>query len=155
MSSPRPHAADPLEGVERTSEDAQNGKIAAINAGYYEDPFVKAFVPVLGPNPGPLINRGHYLRVAAVGSLCEQFLDTVPLQLAQIISLGAGFDTRFWQLSASGRRPRLYVELDRPAVTSHASKWTGVPCRCTWRGLLCVPGTLPDSRRSLYAVSSS
>lgn len=113
-------SAPVLDGVGRTSEDAARGKLAAVSAGYYSDSFARAFVPegLAGRSPGPLLNRGHYARVAAVGSICEQFLSAVPLDEAQIISLGAGFDTRFWQLCAIGRRPRLFIEIDQPAVVA-------------------------------------
>ena len=70
------------------------------------------------PSLGPMMNRGQYVRVAAIGSLCQQFLHAVHGHDAQIVSLGAGFDTRFWQLAQTAEAPRLYIELDQPAIVS-------------------------------------
>jgi O-methyltransferase involved in polyketide biosynthesis len=46
----------------------------------------------------PLINRGYYARVAAVQTLVSQFLDHVKGNKAQIVSLGAGFDTTYFRM---------------------------------------------------------
>ena len=94
-----------LDGVARTAYDAARGKVAASSRGYFGDEFAHCFCAE-GPTPGPLINRGHYVRVAAVGSVCEQFLHAARGHEPQIVSLGAGFDTRFWQLAAAGEAPR-------------------------------------------------
>ena len=105
-----------LDGVARTAYDASRGKVAAVARGYFGDDFARCFCAE-GPSPGPLINRGHYVRVAAIGSLCEQFLHAARGQQPQIVSIGAGFDTRFWQLAAAGMAPSLYIEVDqRPIV---------------------------------------
>lgn len=50
----------------------------------------------------PLINRGTFLRTVAVDAACEQFLNASSSRDGrQIVSLGAGFDTRFFRLVAS------------------------------------------------------
>lgn len=109
-----------IGGVERTAYDASRGKAAAAARGYFGDDFTHHFCG-LGPSPGPLINRGQHVRVAAVGSICEQFLAATRGHDAQIVSIGAGFDTRFWQLSATGEAPRLFVELDQPLIVARKS----------------------------------
>ena len=101
-----------LDGVARTAYDASRGKVAAVARGYFGDDFAHCFCAE-GPSPGPLINRGHYVRVAAIGSVCEQFLHAARGQQPQIVSIGAGFDTRFWQLAAAGMAPSLYIEVDQ------------------------------------------
>ena len=117
----RDTAAD--EGLAQTAEHAARGKALAVSEGYWPDAFARHFVPphaLHGPSPGPMINRGQYARVAAVRSVCEQFLATTAAKglPAQIISLGAGFDTLFWQLHAAGTAPRLFVELDQSSVVT-------------------------------------
>ena len=111
-----------LDGVARTAYDASRGKVAAVARGYFGDDFAHCFCAE-GPSPGPLINRGHYVRVAAIGSLCEQFLRCARSQQPQIVSIGAGFDTRFWQLAAAGMAPSLRIPLYR-----HVHAWPRRSC---------------------------
>ena len=106
-----------LDGVARTAYDASRGKVAAVARGYFGDDFAHCFCAE-GPSPGPLINRGHYVRVAAIGSVCEQFLHAARGQQPQIVSIGAGFDTRFWQLAAAGMAPSLYIEVDQHPIVA-------------------------------------
>ena len=107
-----------LDGVARTCEDAARGKLAAVQGGYYKDDFLRSFTSPLPRSPGPLINRGHYLRVAALDTICARFLCSAGLERAQIVSLGAGLDTRFWQLDALGMRARRFIEVDQPDVVA-------------------------------------
>uniref|UniRef100_A0A151R8U6 [phosphatase 2A protein]-leucine-carboxy methyltransferase n=2 Tax=Cajanus cajan TaxID=3821 RepID=A0A151R8U6_CAJCA len=72
----------------------------------------------------PIINRGYYARWAAFRKLLYQFLDVdkkadgdAPIK-KQILSLGAGFDTTYFQLQDEGKAPYLYVEVDFKEVTS-------------------------------------
>ena len=107
-----------MEGLALTADHAARGKHAAVSEGYWSDAFVGCFSRggFDGFSPGPMINRGQYARVAAISSACEQFLNATAGQAAQIVSLGAGFDTCFWQLQSAGAAPRLYVELDQEDV---------------------------------------
>ena len=106
-----------MEGLALTADHAARGKHAAVSEGYWSDAFVGCFSRGgFDASPGPLINRGQYARVAAIASAIEQFLSATAGQAAQIVSLGAGFDTCFWQLQAAGAAPRLYVELDQDDV---------------------------------------
>lgn len=119
MSSPpilRP--SPPLEGVAGTADIAARGKLAAVRAGYYTDTFAQHFVSGPCPAPGPLINRGHFIRVMALESILRQFIEASTPARAQIVSLGAGFDTRFWTLHASGTQPRRFIELDQAEVVA-------------------------------------
>ena len=118
MSSSTPKA---LDGVARTAYDASRGKVAAVARGYFGDDFARCFCAE-GPSPGPLINRGHYVRVVAIGSLCEQFLLAARGQRSQIVSIGAGFDTRFWQLAAAGIAPSLYIEVDQHPIVARKAE---------------------------------
>ena len=98
---------------------------SAIQRGYFEDPFLHYFVRRRAKR-SPLINRGggfagcqvpskvsaravrltgglrwrsgYYSRMAALRELLLQFLQTGAQQPKQVLSLGAGFDTLFFQL---------------------------------------------------------
>lgn len=88
-----------------------------------KDDYIHLFVrrPV---RRSPIINRGYFARWAALRKLLYQFLDAVPnagekgVLKRQILSLGAGFDTTYFQLKDEGKAPDLYVELDFKEVTS-------------------------------------
>ncbi|CAA2997010.1 tRNA wybutosine-synthesizing 4 isoform X1 [Olea europaea subsp. europaea] len=66
----------------------------------------------------------YFARYAAVRKLLHQFLncelktDEQGNTKKQILSLGAGFDTTYFQLQDEGKAPYLYVELDFKEVTS-------------------------------------
>jgi tRNA wybutosine-synthesizing protein 4 len=76
-----------------------------------KDDYVHLFVkrPV---RRSPIINRGYFSRWAAFRKLMSQFLLSGTSSKKQILSLGAGFDTTYFQLLDEGNGPNLYVELD-------------------------------------------
>lgn len=116
--------------------------------GYLVDPFLAPFVDSPAPPPGaavagdaaaaprraPLINRGTATRVAAVDAAVATFgtaataaaaaaaavgsSSSTPPPTRQVLSLGAGFDTRPFGAAAAGAT---YVEVDFAAVA--AAKW--------------------------------
>ncbi|XP_031397661.1 leucine carboxyl methyltransferase 1 homolog [Punica granatum] len=107
--------------VQATNDDASASKLSCVKKGYMKDDYIHLFVrrPV---RRSPIINRGYFARWAALRKLLYQFLDSeteekIPLK-KQILSLGAGFDTMYFQLKDEGRAPHLYVELDFKEVTS-------------------------------------
>ena len=102
----------------------------------------------------PLINRGYYVRIAAVDLIISRFLTAAWSRgggtgRAQIVSLGAGVDTGFWRHAAgaaalsesaatsgqvaSGLPNTLWVEIDFPSITS--KKAEVIACSPTLRGL--------------------
>ncbi|KAG5460048.1 MAG: S-adenosyl-L-methionine-dependent methyltransferase [Olpidium bornovanus] len=116
--------------------------LSAVNAGYLRDEFAKQFArrPVKRP---PVINRGRkaaarkngrriftnplyfrfsgtYCRTAAIDLLVERFLGSSGADNApkQIVSLGAGSDSRFLLLKAENRAPSKYFEIDFLEVTA-------------------------------------
>ncbi|KAJ8324795.1 carboxy methyl transferase for protein phosphatase 2A [Batrachochytrium dendrobatidis] len=127
------HVLDRDDAVRGTNEDALTSKHSAVTAGYLQDPYIKAFLK-RGSKRAPIINRGTYARTAGLDILIKQFLiATIPLQDAtgseipgsgtrpmdkQIISLGAGSDTRFFNFKADGINPRRYIEIDYPQITA-------------------------------------
>ena len=48
-----------------------------------------------------MINVGTYLRTRGIDHLVDQFLEAAEEDGGQIVSLGAGSDSRFWQLRVS------------------------------------------------------
>ena len=89
--------------VQHTDQDASVSRLSAVEAGYLDDPFAKYFVSGEGQRRLPIINRGTYVRTKAIDNLVDEFLSKNPAQRKQIISLGAGSDTRFFRLMS--RRP--------------------------------------------------
>ncbi|XP_010275434.1 PREDICTED: tRNA wybutosine-synthesizing protein 4 isoform X2 [Nelumbo nucifera] len=109
--------------VQATNDDAAASKLSCVKKGYMKDDYIHLFVrrPV---RRSPIINRGYYSRWAALRKLLTQFLTCEinnggeAFMKKQILSLGAGFDTTYFQLQDEGNAPYLYVELDFKEVTS-------------------------------------
>ncbi|KAL4750685.1 leucine carboxyl methyltransferase 1 [Aspergillus terricola var. indicus] len=107
--------------VQGTDNDASVSRLSAVELGYLEDPFARALTP-MGQEMRrlPIINRGTYVRTTAIDQLVASFLglkaDSDPTwntKKKQIISLGAGSDTRVFRLLSL--RPALdivYHEID-------------------------------------------
>ncbi|KAL8129820.1 hypothetical protein V2J09_018975 [Rumex salicifolius] len=127
------HAADAHSNtvaVQATNDDASASKLSCVKKGYMRDEFIHLFVrrPV---RRSPIINRGYFARWAALRKLMFQFLDCegetgekVETK-KQVLSLGAGFDTTYFQLKEEGKSPYLYVELDFKEVTSKKAALIG------------------------------
>ena len=100
----------------KTNDDASITKSSAVNKNYIQDEFIKYFVkrPTLC---SPVINRGTYLRTSAVSHYTLEFLNKYQNQ-CQIVSLGAGYDTRYFLLKKQGKAPLKYFEVDLIQVTS-------------------------------------
>jgi [phosphatase 2A protein]-leucine-carboxy methyltransferase len=76
---------------------------SAVSLGYLDDPFVSLlYKPPFSAGPPsrkpPLINVGTHHRTQAVDTIIEQFLGKGG---KQVVSVGAGSDTRFWRLMVS------------------------------------------------------
>ena len=104
------------EGIILTNDDASACKRSAVQHGYWQDPFITYLVRHY-ERKAPEIHRGYYARVVAVQRLTEAFLERCGAE-AQVLNLGAGFDTLYWRLKSSGCRFSNFVELDFPAVTA-------------------------------------
>ncbi|KAF3942194.1 hypothetical protein ABW19_dt0209577 [Dactylella cylindrospora] len=110
--------------VQQTDVDALVSRCSAVNTGYLSDPYAELFLEPAAPRDRryPLINRGTYIRTTGIDKLVEKFLSKPSRGMKQIISLGAGSDTRFFRiassaLSSSDPQPLLYHEFDFPQVT--------------------------------------
>lgn len=112
--------------IRSTDNDAVGARMAAIQHHYIEaDPYTPLLygtatslsAPLTRP---PIINIGTFLRCQAIDNLVDGFLRQGENSQKQIISLGAGSDSRYWRLHCDARkRPKLrhYVELDFKELT--------------------------------------
>lgn len=107
--------------IRQTDGDASNSRLSAVALGYLNDEYATCFLQGQTPRRYPLINRGTYVRTSAIDRLVDNFLASAidastsnasAAPLAQLISLGAGSDTRFFRLSDTRRQSILYHELD-------------------------------------------
>ncbi|TFY80692.1 hypothetical protein EWM64_g3315 [Hericium alpestre] len=123
LTSPSSEQSDPDAPVRATDNDAALARLSASQKKYFSDPYISALVPrahLQKPRP-PLINVGTYLRGTAVDELVDSWIERAGVHgRVQIVSLGAGSDTRFWRLAAGPRAEKIekYIELDFPEVTS-------------------------------------
>jgi len=105
------------EGVISTNDDAASCKRFATHLQYWRDDYIQHFVRKLPERKTPEISRGYYIRVYAMRELVSKFLDVTECD-CQIVNLGAGFDTLFWNLHDVGKIPKGgFYEIDMKPVT--------------------------------------
>lgn len=113
-----------------TAGDAVTTKFAAVQAGYYEDPFMA----VLHNAPSSLarrdnqsrpvqviIKRGTFARVCCIEKAIDNFLGLIePSQSAQVVVLGAGKDTNYFRLIGRRHGSNIpfvrWVEIDHTVI---------------------------------------
>jgi [phosphatase 2A protein]-leucine-carboxy methyltransferase len=99
--------------IQSTDNDAATSRLSAVATGYLEDPFARLLTPGQHARRLPLMNRGTYARTTAIDRIVETFLVATPPGRKQIISLGAGSDTRYFRLKRKHEGVELrYHELD-------------------------------------------
>jgi [phosphatase 2A protein]-leucine-carboxy methyltransferase len=102
--------------IQQTDYDASSSRLSALELDYLTDPYAKAFLKPGEqiPRRYPIINRGTYVRSTAIDTLVLRFLQAEPGTRKQIISLGAGSDTRLLRLVGdhAGKVGVVYHELD-------------------------------------------
>lgn len=91
--------------VTTTNDDASSGKRSATLKGYWTDNYIQYFVKNLNERKTPEINRGYYIRYKCIRGLVDKFI-TKCQQNCQIVSIGAGFDTLYWNLYESNNLPK-------------------------------------------------
>ncbi|KFY84857.1 hypothetical protein V500_08920 [Pseudogymnoascus sp. VKM F-4518 (FW-2643)] len=119
-----PAAVDRDKMIRETDTDANGSRRSAVACGYLEDPYVSEFVADIGDDTPalrmPIINRGTYVRTIVIDRLIENFINAHPEQNVQIISLGAGSDTRYFRYLDRGHKDQiLYHELDFPIISAN------------------------------------
>ncbi|KAI0022396.1 S-adenosyl-L-methionine-dependent methyltransferase [Xylariomycetidae sp. FL0641] len=96
--------------IQSTDNDAAEFRMSAAKLGYINDPFAQFFVQHPVQQKQPMINRDK---------LISTFLSRTEGQVRQIISLGAGTDTRCFKLFSQPSLSNIvYHEIDFPAVAS-------------------------------------
>lgn len=124
------------EATRSTDLDALLSRASAVNNKLLSDPFLVHFLPSTHkrtpPARPPLINIGTHARTYAIDHLLHQFLSAPAShsQGKQVVSLGAGSDTRYWRFRADCERDgkdwkstcQKWVELDFPEATSSKSR---------------------------------
>ncbi|WVR05428.1 hypothetical protein IAU60_002443 [Kwoniella sp. DSM 27419] len=141
QSTPGQSHIHPDDAIRQTDDDAASSRLSATNLGYLDDPFTSLlYKPQFSPGSAqggpsgsrkpPLINVGTHHRSVGIDTLIEKFLASdlaLGVQSSegersarQVVSLGAGSDTRFWRLMSRDRPPDIakYVEIDFPHLTS-------------------------------------
>ncbi|KAF5326055.1 hypothetical protein D9611_000286 [Ephemerocybe angulata] len=115
---------DPDAPIRATDNDAALARLSAVKKNYLQDAFVKDLVPRahLQPSRPPLINIGTYVRSHAIDLLVGEWLQMAKASgtKVQIVSLGAGSDTRFWRIETGPAKDELakYIEIDFTEVTT-------------------------------------
>lgn len=99
-----------------TAEDALKAKLATVQAGYYEDPYVSEFVSSNTQKTQHqavqvIIKRGTYTRAIciykAISSFLEECCNIEPKpESTQVIVLGSGKDTSFFRILDQRRQNR-------------------------------------------------
>ena len=102
--------------IQQTDDDAAGSRQSAVDVGLLHDPYAR-IMSFSKPSVRrmPIINRGTYVRTVAIDALVEDFLQEHTDKDLQVISLGAGTDTRPFRRFQ--QRPRsskhlLYHEID-------------------------------------------
>ena len=104
MLAPAHQPLDPDKAIRSTDDDAAHARISAVRKGYLEDPFIALLVPRahLVPTRAPLIHIGTFVRSEAIDILIKGWIALMSTESQiQIVSLGAGSDSRFWRLMVS------------------------------------------------------
>jgi O-methyltransferase involved in polyketide biosynthesis len=93
----------------QTNDDATAARNSAAKKGYIKDEYVSLFTKKL--KSCPLINKGTALRTLAINYMINKY--SQEHKKIQIVSLGAGFDTRYFTLDIDYID---YWEIDFPQV---------------------------------------
>ncbi|EJD40304.1 leucine carboxyl methyltransferase [Auricularia subglabra TFB-10046 SS5] len=107
--------------IRATDSDAAQARISAVSKGYLHDAYAHHLVPrarFVPPRP-PLINHGTHVRALSIDGLVHAWL-SLGDGPKQILSVGAGSDSRYWRIAAGSHSKKLakYVEMDLPENTS-------------------------------------
>ncbi|KAJ3221385.1 hypothetical protein HK099_003559 [Clydaea vesicula] len=108
------------EAIRSTNDDAAQSRFSASSLGYFKDPYANAFVKRAIKRP-PVINRGTYVRHTILNKMIRQFYNqhcnSKEKCNIQVVSFGAGSDTRFFQMKEEGFEFFKYFEIDFPEIT--------------------------------------
>ncbi|ORX42060.1 leucine carboxyl methyltransferase [Piromyces finnis] len=103
------------DAVRGTNDSAVESRCSAVNLGYFKDEFVKFFTRRTERRP-PIINRGSYARFMGFDIFINKFLEAGDMK-KQIVVLGAGSDTKYFNLKKENKQPYKFFEIDFPQIT--------------------------------------
>ncbi|KAL3427501.1 leucine carboxyl methyltransferase [Phlyctema vagabunda] len=127
---PPPDSSEPQpsprhdKAIQATDSDAAVSRFSAVSLGYLDDPFATYFAGLQATRRLPVINRGTYTRTTALDLLIDAFIEPAATSspnapTRQILSLGAGTDTRYFRLRAQNQHQNvIYHEFDFPSVVA-------------------------------------
>ncbi|KAJ3331409.1 carboxy methyl transferase for protein phosphatase 2A, partial [Kappamyces sp. JEL0680] len=94
---------DRKELIMGTNDDALVSRVSCVNAKYLDDEFSPFLLKKSAvAKRAPIINRGTYARVHGIDQIIDRFLGQAAAP-SQIVSLGAGSDTRYFTLKKKCR----------------------------------------------------
>jgi [phosphatase 2A protein]-leucine-carboxy methyltransferase len=104
------------EAIQLTNNDATTFKSYAVSKGYWNDDFVGHFTRFLSSSAvrdhkAPEMSRGYYARVHGIQNVTGKFLKIHKNQ-CNIINIGCGYDTLYFNLFSNGNAPLKYIEID-------------------------------------------
>eukprot|EP00931_Biecheleriopsis_adriatica_P055676 TRINITY_DN32970_c0_g1_i1.p1 TRINITY_DN32970_c0_g1~~TRINITY_DN32970_c0_g1_i1.p1 ORF type:complete len:366 (+),score=71.05 TRINITY_DN32970_c0_g1_i1:47-1144(+) len=106
--------------VQCTHVDAAMAKASCAKLGYFQDNYIELLIRQRPQVRSPLIHRGYWSRVEAIRRVAIKFLQNCPAGGgAQIVNLGAGFDTMYFWLREDASRWRddlVCFDVDFPEV---------------------------------------
>ncbi|KAG5983474.1 hypothetical protein E4U55_008067 [Claviceps digitariae] len=106
-------AVSPDAAIQGTDTDAAVSRLSAVDLGYLDDAYARLFVTGPPTRRLPIINRGTYMRTTSLDVMIRAFLSQNGPSVKQIISLGAGTDTRPLHIfQGPGADSIIYHELD-------------------------------------------
>ncbi len=105
-----------MSDVTKTNDHASNCKSFAVSLCNYEDPYIQAFARNPERKP-PEISLGTYVRALVVRLVTSEFI-SVHKKKCNVVSLGAGFDTLYWNLD---NKPEKFIEVDLKDVVMRKS----------------------------------
>ncbi|RKP18168.1 leucine carboxyl methyltransferase [Rozella allomycis CSF55] len=104
--------------IQQTNSDALICKCSAVRAKYLDDPFALALC-TREFKCSPIMNRGTFVRTKTIDQIVLSFIQNFKESTVQILSLGAGSDTRFFNLIKRRHYKNIkYFEVDFAAVNA-------------------------------------
>ncbi|EPE04980.1 leucine carboxyl methyltransferase 1 [Ophiostoma piceae UAMH 11346] len=108
--------------VQGTDTDAALSRLSAVEVGLLDDRFAQFFAGDGGgpaPRRLPIINRGTYTRTKALDKMIEAVMAADGASPRQIVSLGAGTDTRALRVLTRRKKKERHLETgDVPSFTN-------------------------------------